>query len=179
MVFYIYSLHLELALVARYIMIEIVVEVTINVSVLALFGYKLRQQTILINSFDATLNHAQINLIKVMTKHTLLGSILIMFNPSFYIAGLIDIYTTTNGSGSTLGFYLVYTFRTLEMIIYCVVLYLNFTFNRTLYDALCGKCDGLCFNLCMRSAQTAAVNFTDKANVDRMKFGYVQLEDNH
>ena len=45
--------------------------------------------------------------------------------------------------------HIVYGFRSLEMLIFTFILYLNFNFNKQLYDQLCHCCHRLCFEFCL------------------------------
>ena len=105
MIFYVYYLYNDFELIPDFIWIQLSIELVINISVLSLFIYKLRQQALLMQSFEK-MNLSQISLINVITKHSSLGCVLIICNPMFYVAGSLQIYVAPNHRGTTIGFYM-------------------------------------------------------------------------
>eukprot|EP01084_Bolivina_argentea_P264817 448721_1 len=144
-----------------------VIDITLNLSILMLFTYKLQQIVIYtyqvysvsnnndkqLNDIDINLNRNQQRLITVITKQTLLGIIAIICNQFFYGSiiggGYIKDFDAMDA------YYLICSngIRIFEGTVNCVVLYLNFSINQNHYYKICGICHDRLYRCCVRKTK--------------------------
>ena len=127
----------------------------LNISMLTLFICKLQRiidnQSIgQINNGNIILNKPQTKLISVITKTTLLSSIVIVFNQLYFIAVLIgnEISKRDNHNDNVVELYfVVFTFgiMAIQCTLNSTILYLNFAFNSKSYNKICSICHNGCY----------------------------------
>lgn len=146
-----------------------IIDVTLNISILSLFTYKLQQivvytyetvscSTPSINSIDSIeLNTSQEKILNVITKHTLLSVFAIICNQLFYGSvigcGYIKDFDAMDAC------YLICSngIRIFEGAINCIVLYLVFSINQDYYDKLCKGCHNACLRFCDRKTKSKII----------------------
>ena len=137
-------------------------DIILNITLLIIFIHKLRSLIVNLGKNDVTirdiehdeselitnddavssilLDNAQVNLIIVITRHTLLSFYALIFNQIVYLILcsliFIPIYSDTIQYLSLI----CYMFRSLDNVVIVSALYLNFGFNLKIYLKLCGYC---------------------------------------
>ena len=155
----------------------LICDFTLNFIILSLFLYKL-QQLILRADFatdyneidirDIKLNDHQIKMVTVMTRHTILSSIAIVFNIAFYITVLhgSNIEILDDADLWFLGYSNMV--KALLGLTVAITLSLNFNFNINIYYLLCNKCHLCCYNMFVQNAkkqiQRQTADRTETAN---------------
>eukprot|EP01084_Bolivina_argentea_P090265 162685_1 len=153
----------------KFVYAVIINDFIIDISVLALFVYKLQQ--LLIDTIDIGLIHqnsdniiqivkesadeydfqnSQKRLVALITRQSILGSIQIFFNCTFYFKVLVDRYTVGPKFPSDLAFQTSHCLRALENLVVIGTLYLNFNLNTGLYYKICGCCHNGCYLCCLK-----------------------------
>ena len=162
----------------KFVTIIIVIDFIIDIGVLSLFVYKLQQllvesvdidkmhkysysevakngnskdviQIVRLTASEYTFEANQRKLISLITKQSVLGTIIILFNCAFYVKVFIDRFTVNDDSLSPdVAFELSYCIRAIENVVVTFMLYLNFAFSDKLYYGLCGFCDTGCYKCC-------------------------------
>ena len=112
----------------------------LNVILFILFIYKLRQISIVSQTFSDDQNNISYQTNKtlhVITRHCVLFGIAILSNQLFYTSGyIISFYPPTNNT--LIG--IVYQLRGFENMINVTVLYLSMALNNDFYQKICSIC---------------------------------------
>ena len=127
-------------------LVLLIIDLIINVSLLILFVYKLKQ--VIYNSDDKN----QIKLIKSMTKHTVLCIICAIVNQLYNFNDYFSFEITTSDEWE----YVVgidYIIRGFEGIINTLVIYLYL--NKSFYSKICCLCDEFCYAICLRNVKNS------------------------
>ena len=140
-----------------------------------------------LSSFDETSNYEldekQTNIVRLMTKTTLLTMVAAFFAQIWNVfAGVVEYRFATNelsqaelNSLAVVGL----NIRDIEGVINCTVLYLMFTFNLNQYNACCGKCHASLYNNCLDQVQSNIVKTkkrTMTATVSQQEMGMKLLQ---
>ena len=96
-----------------------------------------------------SLTNGQERMLYLITKHSILSILMVVFNLTFYSCLLyeIEIYI----SNFTVA--LEYGLRSLEMTVICFLLYLSFGFNDKLYVKICTICHSCCYKICLTNSK--------------------------
>eukprot|EP01084_Bolivina_argentea_P177037 306229_1 len=98
------------------------------------------------------INNKQNNLIILITKHTVLGSIVVVTNQCYWIGYMIVSYLLhAEESDGHVAF--VYGIRVFENFMNVLVLYLALTINRKYYRNLCFFCDNCCYKCILKETK--------------------------
>ena len=134
-----------------------IIDITLNLSILSLFTYKLQQiiiytyeivSTSSVSSENIELNKTQEKILNVITKHTFLSIIAIICNQLFYGSvigcGYIKDFDAMDAC------YLICSngIRIFEGTINCAILYLIFSMNQYYYNKSCSICHDGCLKFC-------------------------------
>ena len=98
----------------------------------------------------------QLNLIVVITRHTILSVFAIMFNQIFYVIGYFSLNEEWEGV-DWLGIF-VYGMRLVGMCGIVTALYLSMKFNKKLYYSICKCCHLGCYTLCIKCTKKTIRN---------------------
>lgn len=98
----------------------------------------------------------QLNLIVVITRHTILSVFAIMFNQIFYVIGYFSLNEEWEGM-DWLGIF-VYGMRLVGMCGIVTALYLSMKFNKKLYYSICKCCHLGCYTLCIKCTKKTIRN---------------------
>ena len=99
---------------------------------------------------DYSFGRNQRKLIVLITKQSVLGTWIIMFNCTFYFKILLDRFLVSDGFPADVAFQFSYCLRAVENVVIICMLYLTFAFSEKLYLKVCGCCDASCHNCCAR-----------------------------
>ena len=166
----------------------------IDISVLALFVYKLQQllvdtvdvdimapsiyaetkdetmdkysrksveEIVRVSTDEYNLENNQKRLLALITRQSVLGSIIIFWNSSFYFKVLVDRYIINDNTfPSDLAFQTSHCLRALENFVIIWMIYLNFNFNTKLYYKSCGCCHNGCYQCCVKCTRRKITNKT-------------------
>eukprot|EP01084_Bolivina_argentea_P120766 214107_1 len=138
-------------------------DVTLNVMVFFWFQRKLKRVLLSLDYSDLkneedddnqslttsliNLQSQQLSLLKLMTKQTILFTLIIMFNEIYWIlSGYID-YTTRNSSSLQHKQADIYTYiaQGIQGVVIAIILFLTFQVNDNMYHKLCGCCQRSCY----------------------------------
>ena len=111
------------------------------------------------------LDDKQSNLITIITRHTLLSCIAIIFNQIVYLLLFVMIFLANYSTTIDYMSLVTYTFRALDNVVIVTVLFLNFSFNSRIYLKLCGYCHMGFYSYQAKSA---------KVKIKRKKYTYTQ-----
>eukprot|EP01084_Bolivina_argentea_P153351 267397_1 len=156
-------------------------DLLLNVSLIALFLFKLKQLTASIYDIDnpelhssflsdngeskkvsIQINSKQSRLIMLISKHTVLGSLVVVANQFWWIGYIVvnDIWHK-----SSLNQYsgLIYVMRGIENFINILVMYLSLKINNFIYNKLCFICDHCCYQCVVQDTKqtVAAITMND------------------
>eukprot|EP01084_Bolivina_argentea_P199710 341678_1 len=172
-----YSAQTFLDVSLKYVTVIIIIDFTIDIGVLLLFIYKLQQillgsvdignfhkysysdvpsnsnpshtvQFVRITVTSHDFNTNQKKLISLITKQSVLGTFIILFNSMFYFKVLIDRYTVSHSFPVDIAFQTSYCLRAVENVVVTFMLYLNFSFSEKIYQRLCICCHNGCYKCC-------------------------------
>eukprot|EP01084_Bolivina_argentea_P081524 147603_1 len=147
-----------------------VIDYILNIILFTLFISKLRQLVIVrlqgdtsdMNINDALNNTANNRLLNVITKQTLIGVFITIFNQSF---GTCVFLTEAWNMASETKLVYPYITRGIEGMFVCFFLYLGLYINNNEYMKICGFCHQLCNICCIQKTKRAV---TDNDNSYRL-----------
>ena len=133
-------------------------EVIITIILCITFIYKLKKLVVMQSNGAAnvesdisgiSLTNSQQRMLYLITKHSILSILMVVFNLIFYSCLLyeIEIYI----SNFTVA--VEYGLRSLEMTLICFLLYLSFGFNDRLYVKICKICHSFCYKKCLTDSK--------------------------
>eukprot|EP01084_Bolivina_argentea_P182124 314478_1 len=111
--------------------------------------------------YETSLDSKQINLLKVISKNTLLGGIAILIIQVYFGFQYVELYKKNHYGWDIWSYYLCtrYILRTVSMCIEIFCVYLSFAVNRKLFKLLCGKCQNR-LQLCCQWKMKRKINNT-------------------
>ena len=132
-------------------------DILIDISLLILFISKLQKllyDTLITDYIFINLSNAQRRLISLITKQSILGIFIIVFNSLFFVCTTIialhDIHGKINDKHRlSIEFSITYCVRALENTIIITMVYLNFDFNTKIYIKLCSYLHKGCYGCCL------------------------------
>eukprot|EP01084_Bolivina_argentea_P259376 437632_1 len=90
-------------------------------------------------------------MITLITKQTILGSVIILFNSTFFIKTLIDHFVVNDSSyTSGIAFETTYGIRSIENTVILSMVYLNFSFGSSIYYKICNYIHNGCYKCCLQ-----------------------------
>ena len=101
---------------------------------------------------DVELDQHQSKFMRVITRHTLLGSFVIFANQLFWMGYIYDVYIIRD---ITINLYpaICYSLRSTENLINIMVLYLSLKINDNMYFKLCALCHKGCYKCNVKQTQ--------------------------
>ena len=122
------------------------------------------------------LDKNQRKLITVITRHSILSSIAIIANLTYYTSLFIDFYSPKSNISSLMN----YGIRGISSTIIVITLCLNFGFNMKIYSFCCGKCHFGCYKICVSFTKTSIKQDIEQDQseqiIEKSQQTYIKLE---